>query len=470
MENNRIKYLMKNTAIFTIANMASKFISFFLIPIYTNVLSTAEFGTIDLVTTITTVLLPILTLNVMESVMRFNLDENADKEKISKIGIAMLIFSAIIGVIIIPILREIEVTSGYEKYIYFYLISLAASQIFLCDLRGKEQLVSYSFGNVLNTILCALFNILFLVQFNLGIKGYLFAYGMSNSIVAVYAFFIGKGYKSISTKIDFKIMFQMLKYSIVLIPNSFMWWIMNSSDHIMVTSMIGVAANGVYSISYKLPTPISTITGIFNQAWSYSAIKEEGTKDEEEYSNQIFIHMTAFSMIVGIVMLALIKPFLKVYVSDDYFESWHYTPFLIVGCVYLTLATFMSTSYTVHKDSMGFLLSGILGAIVNIVLNYVLINPLKIYGAAIATCISYVVVFFFRIRNTRKYIHYNIANREFVLGSVMLVISSILIYLDILLCQVIQLLMIGIYAFYIRELWIPLMNKTVNLVRIMRNR
>lgn len=150
MENNRIKYLMKNTAIFTIANMASKFISFFLIPIYTNVLSTAEFGTIDLVTTITTVLLPILTLNVMESVMRFNLDENADKEKISKIGIAMLIFSAIIGVIIIPILREIEVTSGYEKYIYFYLISLAASQIFLCDLRGKEQLVSYSFGNVLN--------------------------------------------------------------------------------------------------------------------------------------------------------------------------------------------------------------------------------------------------------------------------------------------------------------------------------
>ena len=97
MENNRIKYLMKNTAIFTIANMASKFISFFLIPIYTNVLSTAEFGTIDLVTTITTVLLPILTLNVMESVMRFNLDENADKEKISKIGIAMLIFRQSLG-------------------------------------------------------------------------------------------------------------------------------------------------------------------------------------------------------------------------------------------------------------------------------------------------------------------------------------------------------------------------------------
>ena len=56
--------------------------------------------------------------------------------------------------------------------------------------------------------------------------------------------------------------------SVVLIPNTFMWWIMNSSDRVMVTYMIGAAANGIYAVSYKLPTLVSTLTGIFNQASS----------------------------------------------------------------------------------------------------------------------------------------------------------------------------------------------------------
>ena len=63
---------------------------------------------------------------------------------------------------------------------------------------------------------------------------------------------------------------------------------MNSSDHVMVTSMIGVAANGIYAISYKLPNLISIITGIFNQAWSYSAIREEESSDSDEYTNRVF--------------------------------------------------------------------------------------------------------------------------------------------------------------------------------------
>ena len=69
---NRVKYLIKNTAIFTIGNIATKLISFFLIPLYTNVLTTSEYGVVDLVITISTIAVPLLTLNVMEAVMRFN--------------------------------------------------------------------------------------------------------------------------------------------------------------------------------------------------------------------------------------------------------------------------------------------------------------------------------------------------------------------------------------------------------------
>ena len=70
------------------------------------------------------------------------------------------------------------------------------SQLYLCDLRGKELLVYYSIGNVLNTFFIAALNILFLVVLKEGIEGYLKAYIIANTLTAIYAIVVGKGYKS----------------------------------------------------------------------------------------------------------------------------------------------------------------------------------------------------------------------------------------------------------------------------------
>lgn len=451
---SRTKYLFKNTAVFTIGNFATKVISFFLIPLYTNVLTTSEYGTVDLVVTISTIAVPIITLNIMEAVMRFNLDKGADKNKITKIGIVILFFGMLLGLVLIPLCRLWNQISSFSILVYFYVVCSASSQVFLCDLRGKELLVQYSIGNILNTLLIAGFNILFLLGFKLGIAGYLLAYTIANAIVAVYALIIGKGYRAISASLDKRKMKEMLKYSVVLIPNSFMWWIMNSSDHVMVTSMIGAAANGVYAISYKFPTLISTIIGIFNQAWSYSAIKEEESDDVEEYSNSVFDMLISITMIVGVGMMTFIKPLLKIYVSTDYYTAWQYTPFLIIGCVFMTLGTFMGTSYTVHKDSKGFLFSGMFGASLNVVLNFILIPMTGVYGAAFATCISYISVFVFRGFHTRKYLKYHIFSREFIIGSACLIISGILIYGNSFIFQLLQIIILLFLLILLKNYWL----------------
>lgn len=456
--NSRNSYLFKNTAIFTIGNLATKVIAFFLVPLYTNVLTTSEYGTVDIITTVSIIAIPILTFNIMESVMRFNLDDDVDQNKITKIGIIVLLGGIVVGLLIIPICNLWDKINDYSTLIYFYIIFSASSQIFLCDLRGKELLVLYTIGNILNTFLIGAFNIIFLLVFKRGIAGYLLAYILASAIVTIYALIVGKGYKAIRTTIDTNKMKEMLKYSVVLIPNSFMWWIMNSSDHIMVTSMIGIAANGIYAISYKLPTLIQTFTGIFNQAWSYSAIKENDAEDIESYTNKVFKSMIGIIMLIGICMMTFIKPFLYIYVSNDYYVAWKYTPFLIVGFVYLTLASFMSTSYTVNKDSKGFLISGTLGAIVNIVLNFILIPIIGIYGAAFSTCLSYISVLVFRIFHTKKYINYNILTKEFSIGTVALLLSGLLMYFNSVYCQIIQVSILIIVLIMFRSTWMPLVS------------
>lgn len=430
-KSSRANYFIKNTFIFALSNIATKTITFFLVPIYTGVLSTYEYGVVDLTTTVITIVLPLVTLNICEAVMRFALDKGADKARITQVGTNVYLIGCVVAILVIPLCGFFENLSSYSLLIYFYLITTAGSQLYLYDLRGKELLLQFSIGNILQTLLVAVLNVLFLVILKLGVAGYFVAYAIASLITMIYALAIGKSYKTFRLKKMNMLLFKsMAKYSVVLIPNSFMWWIMNSSDRIMVSAMVGVAANGIYAISYKLPSIVSIAAGVFIQAWSYSAIREEGSNDESKFNNQMFVYLTSISMFVGIALCTFMRPFLKVYVSDAYYEAWQYTPFLIIGCVYLTLGSFMATSYTVHKDSFGFLFSAMFGALFNIGLNYILIPYIQVYGAAFATCVSYMLVFAFRLIHTRKYMKYNIKNQEFIFGSIMLFGAATLMFID----------------------------------------
>lgn len=462
---SRGKYLAKNTAIFAIGNVASRLISFFLVPLYTNILTTSEYGVVDLVNTISTVLAPILILNISEAVMRFALDKDADHDKIMSIGLTVFAGAILLGVLIIPISSLFSEISTYSIYIYFYTITLAGSQLFLCYLRGKEKLGLYSVGSIIHTLTIALLNNLLLAILHKGIPGYFLAYILSNCITILYAFIVGRVINVIKQySLDIKLAKAMARYSVVLIPNTFMWWIMNSSDRVMVTSMIGVAANGVYAVSYKLPSLVSTLTGIFNQAWSYSAIREEGSVDESEYNNKIFKGLISTVMLMSIALLTVIKPFLKVYVGPDYYEAWCYTPFLIVGSAYLTMATFMATSYTVHKDSFGYLFSATFGAVLNIILNFILIPVIGVYGAALATCVSYIAVFVFRLHHTQKYIKYSVKNKEFITGSIMMILSSTLLFIDSYFGLALQGLILLVALYVYSKTWIPIVRRVIGRI------
>lgn len=427
----RNKYLLKNTVIFSIGNFGTKIIGFFLVPLYTNILTTREYGTVDLIYTIGMVLVPLLTLNIGESIMRFALDKDADCDKIMSTGITILIFGAIIGLLILPIANLFESVSNYSIYIYLYTLTLAFSQIFLCYLRGKEFLLKYSIGNIIQSLTIAIFNIIFLIGMKKGIEGYLMAYILANVCTGLYGFWAGKVNLVIKKySIDIELSKNMIKYSVVLIPNSFMWWIMNSSDRMMVSAMISVTANGVYAVAYKIPTLLSTITTIFNQAWSYSAIREDESEDKEEYNNRVYDNLVTIVIVVATGLLMIMKPFLSVYVGKEYYAAWHYVPYLIVGFVFMTLGSFIATSYTVHKDSMGFLISGTVGAIINLILNFILIPMMGVSGAAFATCISYFGVFAYRIKDTQKYIKLRVFKRKQICGYALLILSAMTCYLD----------------------------------------
>ncbi len=462
---NRNVYLVKNTAIFAVGNLAPKIIAFFLVPIYTNVLNTSEYGIVDLINTVSMIAIPFLILNISESIMRFSLDKGADYNKIMSVGLTISLISLVIGFFFIPILKFFDEIRDYVWMIYFYTISLGLSQIFLSYLRGTERLIQFSIGNIIQTLAIAGLNVLFLCILKLQVKGYFGAYVLANLITCVYAFWVGDIKNVIQNfKIDRALAIEMIKYSFVLIPNTFMWWIINSSDRIMVTAMIGTAANGIYAISYKIPSMIQIFSNIFNQAWTYSAIRENESEDRDEYSNKVYYGITAMALISGVVILAVIKPFLRYYVSAEYYTAWMYTPFLIIGYVFITMGAFLATTYTVNKDGKGFLFSGCCGAVINIILNFLLIPVVGINGAAISTGISYITVFIYRVIDTRKYFKIEIFNKRHLMGMGILFFASITVYIDSIYGQILLIgeTIVQLAIFY--NVWNPIVKFIYNRV------
>ena len=89
-KTQKFKKLSQNTILFTISGFGSKIISFLLLPLYTYMLSTEEYGNLDIVSTTAQLIIPILTLNIQDAVLRFVLDKEYDAKKV--INVALNVF------------------------------------------------------------------------------------------------------------------------------------------------------------------------------------------------------------------------------------------------------------------------------------------------------------------------------------------------------------------------------------------
>lgn len=405
MSESRGKYLAKNTAIFAIGNFGTRLINFFMVPLYTYTLATSEYGTINSVTSICSIIIPLVMCNIGEAVRRYLLDKDSDDYGIQAVEMTWFLFGAIISVAVFAVLSFVPDLKDYALRMSLYILGNAFVSTTLDYLRGKEKLGIYTACSLLQTFLVALLNIIFLIHFKLGIFGYFDSYIIAYFTCGVIAFLVGKQFQGLKNLHFNKSLFiDMSKFSITLVPNSIMWWITNASDKLMVTYFIDSAATGIYSVSAKLPTILSTMNTILLQAWQYSAIKESDSKDKVEYNNKMFRVYIATTSLAGSFLLLINHPFMNIYVAPEYRDAWLYSPFLILSSMFATLNTFVGTSYYVEKDMKGNLNSATVGAIVNVCLNAILIPTIGVTGAAAATWISYVAVLVYRILDTRKYL------------------------------------------------------------------
>lgn len=428
--DKKYKYLFKNIGLLTISNFGGRLLTFLLIPLYTKYLTTSEYGIYDLYTATVELLIPILPVCIFDAVQRFSLNKDSNKSDIFTVGFRNMLKSILIFSLLILINYTFKIFAELNKYPLYLLLFFISDNFytyFSNVSKGLDNIKDYAVCGFINSATTLLLNILFLTVFHMGIDGYFLANILSYFIAGFYLMIKIKIWNYLKLHLSNKNQkSEMINYSKHLVLSSISWWINNSIDRYFIIWLLGTAENGIYSVAYKIPTIINVVQSIFNQAWTLSAVKEFDNRKDDFYSNTYknYMLLLIFSCSGLIIFDQIIA---KIIYSSDFYIAWKYVPFLLISAVFSALNSFIESIFAASMDSKIIAQTTILGAVINIILNLILIHSIGTMGAAISTMISYFAMWIFKLIKAKKIVNISVNPIKASASVIILLIQSILI-------------------------------------------
>ena len=443
------KDLAKNTAIVSIGKICTQLITFFLLPVYTAVLSNEEYGVVDLLNTLTSLLLPIVTLQIEQGIFRYLIDCRENNEKQIKLITTIIRFMIIqsIACIVIFLCVSPFIHNEYKYFLIANLLMGIFSSLLLQICRGLGDNATYAIGSFITGAFTVVLNVIFIVAFRWGAYGMLGAIAISNFICSVYIFLKRKIYKYIKPKqFDKKILKEIIKYSVPLIPNMISWWIVSASDRTIISAVIGIAQNGIYSAANKFSGVFTTLYSVFNLTWTESASININSEDRDEFFSKILDFVIRFFGCLCLGTIAVMPFAFNILINEKFAEAYYQIPILILGSVFNILVSFVGSIYVAKKLTKEIAKTSIISAVINIFVNIALIKSIGLYAASISTVIAYALMFIYRWIDVKKYVKFNVNKILMFALTIMYGITIFTYYLKNTMISVVVLVIVVVFA------------------------
>lgn len=462
----------KNLITIIIGSASTKLISFLLVPFYTGILSTDEMGSVDIAISTASLLLPLFTGVVFEAALRFALDEVQDKRQVFSTTIYIDAIGILAFLLLSPLALLYEPLKQNYLLFVLYFISLVINDSLSYFARGLNEIRKYTLASIIQTVILCLLNIYFLAFAKIGVQGYFLSYIFSLacgslflwSVLRMHRFLLWPG------KVDTSVSKNMLKYSIPMIPNTISWWINSSSDRYFVVAMCGISANGIYSVAYKLSTVISLGTSIFNTAWQISAVEDYGTETSKKRFSTMCFNYYSIMLVLSSGIILFTRILSKLLFQQEFFEAWLYVPLLVVAACFHAFSTFIGSVFTTTKKTKYLSYTTFFGAGANIIMNYFFIKAYGVIGAAIATLLSYVLVYISRYYFAQKIYSFPVNIRNDLACMLVLIAQMTIVCLQIPYCFVISAILFALILMLRRQTMISLLAIGKEKIHAIKNR
>lgn len=430
---NRNSELIRNTIILGAGTLIPKLFSLVILPILTTYLTTVEYGNFDLVTSIISFVVPIMTLQIQQAAFRYlvGAKTNLDRERLVATATVYILG---VSIICSPLIYIIFRANGINTIISLIvcLMVMGESLYMLTGqmLRGLGENVSYSVGIISFSVVNLVMVIILIYGLRLGLLGVIISNTLSYITSAT--IMLIQTLRKVSYKISAVSILElkkMLKFSAPIVPSSISLWIVNLSDRLLVVHYLGASINGIYSVATKVPNLYSMAYSIFNLAWTETASRvADNDNDPGKYYSELFGKMYSFLIGVMLLIIACTPAFYSILINKQFFEAYSQTAVLYYGVFFNSFVSFYAGIYIAMHRTKQVGISSTIGAILNIIINFMLIKKIGLYAASISTAISYFIIMLYRAFDINKVVKIKYDFKQIVIGFFTMIVSTVLFY------------------------------------------
>jgi len=418
---NKLKELTKDTAVYGISTMVGRFLTFLLVPFYTNVFLPAEYGVIGNLYIFIAIFNIFLLYGMDAAYLKFagmskNVDEN---DLFSTPYLSVFLVSLIISVAIIlfktPIYVALVVPASYYNLIY-----LVASILFvdsLCvipfiKLRLQRKAKKFVFFKLTNIIVNVSLNLFLILKLKWGIE----AVFVSNLAASFVAFLLLSPtiIKSLKFKIQINLLKKLLRFGLPYFPAGLAGMLIQGIDRPILTYLTDLRTSGIYNANYKLGIFMMLFVNMFQYAWQPFFLQNASEKNAKEIFSKVLTYFTLIAAGILIVISLFIDNIVQIpiyqghaIINPLYWSGLNIVPIILLGYMFNGMYQIFSAGIFIKEKSIYVPIITSIGAIVNIALNFLLIPLIGITGAAFATLASYLVMAIGYFAVTQKFYKIN---------------------------------------------------------------
>ena len=413
-----IKTLLKDSIIYGISKYLSVFAAIFLMPIYTRLLSEADYGIMEIVNSWNTFVIVLLPLGLSSSIIRFQRDmEGHVRIKNGYLGTILLTLSGLcavyVGLMIVLKPYLVQFLGNYPGIdeIYYHSIFIAVSSIyleyFLTLLQAQLRKIHYLIVSITNLMVMVILGFVLVYNFNMGIVGFFRASSIALVTALLLCFLLTRS--DLTLRFSKKVLSILLRYSVHILSVGLLFNSVNLLDRYILVKYAGLEEVGIYSIGVRISGIMGLAIGSFALAWFPIAmgIKDDAIANTTYRRVHDFYFLFALFLFVGILIgrRELIEVF-----APSYGESTNVIAYLAAYSVINGSIYFYSLGIHITKKTKYLTYSALASIVVNITTSVILVQSMGVDGVALGTlfgAIVWVVIQFIFSERLRP-IHFNL--------------------------------------------------------------
>ncbi|MED4454472.1 lipopolysaccharide biosynthesis protein [Metabacillus fastidiosus] len=404
-----LKRLGGDSLLYALMNVGTKMIAFIMLPIYTNFLTPDQYAPVGIIDRWTSMLIFLVILGTDSALAFYYFEKKDEKDRrsyiqsVMNIRLFMVLCLFLIVLIIGPLFANELLQSGQGLYWLYLSIGVlfldTISALVLTVLRYEFHTIKVVVITVLKMFLVAVLSYLFLKFFVRSVEGILYGRIISGTLIVL--LLVKPLIKFISFKFDRDVIKDLLKYGLPLVPASLAFWVILNSSSFFLVFMKTPTDVGIYEAATKFAALITLVTSGIQMAWRPYSMSLKDKPNNKELFSKVYIIILLMGA-TGVLVVATIMPYVILLLNNAYYSAYQYVALL-------SAATFLNFYYLIISVGIFFMKKTKIisyafagAAVINVILNIILIPSYSIWGIVASYLISYLAAIIYIFVQSQK--------------------------------------------------------------------